>query len=112
MKNSIYKAFTRVKSKVQVQKSEGFNLAILYMSAISVVVLVVVVSIGARILQGLQNGTNETTEPTAYALIGEGLTGLAEYGNWFTLIVLVTVGVVLIRLLLVGFSGMGSSRGE
>jgi len=73
--------------------------------AIGIVVLGIVVSVGANVLINVRD-TN-TDGDTAYNLAGDAATGLAEYGNWFTTIVIVGVAAVILSLIFMAF-GRGS----
>lgn len=91
--------------------------------AIGIVVLGIVVSIGATILLGVQDATNYVETATCnttsgiytgcpdYELAGSAATGLAEYGNWFDIIVIVGVAAVILSLIFLAFGrrdGQGS----
>lgn len=69
--------------------------------AIGIVVLGIVVSVGATILLNVRD-TN-TTGGTAYNLSDDAATGLAEYGNWFKIIVIVGVAAVVLSLIFMAF---------
>ena len=75
--------------------------------AIGIVVLGIVVSIGATILLNVRD-TN-TVGDTAYNLSNAAATGLAEYGNWFTIVVIVGIAAVIIALIFMAFGRGGSS---
>lgn len=75
--------------------------------AIGIVVLGIVVSVGATILINVRD-TN-TSGTTAYNLADDAATGLAEYGNWFKIIVIVGVAAVILALIFMAFGGRGSS---
>ena len=77
--------------------------------AIGIVVLGIVVSIGATILLNVRD-TN-TENDTAYNLSNSAATGLAEYGNWFTIIVIVGVASVILSLIFMAFGGNRGSGG-
>ncbi len=77
--------------------------------AIGIVVLGIVVSIGATILLNVRD-TN-TENDTAYNLAGAAATGLAEYGNWFDIIVIVGVAAVILSLIFMAFGRRGGSGG-
>jgi len=77
--------------------------------AIGIVVLGIVVSIGATILLNVRD-TN-TENDTAYNLAGAAATGLAEYGNWFDIIVIVGVAAVILSLIFMAFGRRGGSAG-
>ncbi|KKK56413.1 hypothetical protein LCGC14_3064780 [marine sediment metagenome] len=69
--------------------------------AIGIVVLGIVVSVGATVLINVRD-TN-TTNDTAYNLADAAATGLAEYGNWFKIIVIVGVAAVVLSLIFMAF---------
>lgn len=73
--------------------------------ALGIVVLGIVVSIGANILVGVRD-TN-TANDVAYNLADDAATGLAEYGDWFDIIVIVGIAAVIISLIFMAF-GRGS----
>ncbi len=76
--------------------------------AIGIVVLGIVVSIGATVLLGVRD-TN-TTDDLAYNLANDAALGLAEYGNWFDIIVIVGIAAVILALIFMAFGrGSGSS---
>lgn len=75
--------------------------------AIGIVVLGIVVSVGATILINVRD-TN-TTDGTAYNLADDAATGLAEYGNWFKIIVIVGVAAVVLSLIFMAFGRQGQS---
>jgi hypothetical protein len=77
--------------------------------AIGIVVLGIVVSIGATILLNVRD-TN-TSGDTAWNVSNSAATGLAEYGNWFTIIVIVGVASVILALIFMAFGGRGSGGG-
>jgi len=71
--------------------------------AIGIVVLGIVVSVGATILVNVRD-TNDTNG-IAYNLADDAATGLAEYGNWFNIIVIVGVAAVVLSLIFLAFGG-------
>jgi len=77
--------------------------------AIGIVVLGIVVSIGATILINVRD-TN-TENGTAYNLADDAATGLAEYGNWFDIIVIVGVAAVVLSLIFLAFGRRGGGGG-
>jgi hypothetical protein len=77
--------------------------------ALGIVVLGIVVSIGATILVNVRD-TN-TAGTIAYNLADDAATGIAEYGNWFSIIVIVGVAAVIISLIYLAF-GKGASTVE
>jgi hypothetical protein len=74
--------------------------------AIGIVVLGIVVSVGATILINVRD-TN-TAGTAAYNVSNLAAIGLAEYGNWFKIIVIVGVAAVILSLIFMAF-GRGSS---
>ncbi len=78
--------------------------------AIGIVVLGIVVSVGATVLINVRD-TN-TANTAAYNVADKAATGLAEYGNWFKIIVIVGVAAVVLSLIFMAFGrGTGSSGG-
>lgn len=83
--------------------------------AIGIVVLGIVVSIGATILLNVRDTNyklsatcNETSGDfsgcdSAWQLGDAAATGLAEYGNWFDIIVIVGVAAVILSLIFMAF---------
>ena len=79
--------------------------------ALGIVVLGIVVSVGATILVNVQ-GTN-TVNSVAYNVSGKAAEGLAEYGNWFKIIVIVGVAAVILALIFMAFGrGTGTVGGS
>lgn len=76
--------------------------------AIGIVVLGIVVSVGATILINVRD-TN-TADTTAYNLANDAAVGIAEYGNWFKIIVIVGVAAVVLSLIFMAF-GRGGQGG-
>jgi len=76
--------------------------------AISIVVLGITVSIGATVLINVRD--TQTASSTAWNLSDKAATGLAEYGNWFKILVIVGVAAVVLGLIFIAFKpGQGSS---
>ena len=91
------------------QKLEYKNSAVdLTDLALGIVVLGIVVSIGANILVGVRD-TN-TANDVAYNLANDAANGLAEYGDWFDIIVIVGIAAVIIALIFMAF-GRGAGGG-
>ena len=85
--------------------------------AIGIVVLGIVVTIGATILLNVRD-TNLTNTPgcnststvdcdSAWQLADSAATGIAEYGNWFDIIVIVGVAAVILSLIFMAFGRAG-----
>jgi hypothetical protein len=78
-------------------------------AALSMVILVIIVSIGVLILAEF-NATTST--PAANTVIGQGLDALGTFGDFFDLIVVAIIGIALFILILAGlarFRGGGDS---
>ena len=71
-------------------------------SALSFVVLTIIIAIGSLILVGFQNVTSNETD--AYTIIGRGLTGLLTYSSFFGVIIITIIGVAIFILVLAGLS--------
>ena len=78
--------------------------------AIGIVVLGIVVSVGATILINVRD-TN-TSGTAAYNVSDKAALGLAEYGNWFKIIVIVGVAAVILSLIFMAFGRRGSEAGQ
>jgi hypothetical protein len=79
--------------------------------ALGIVVLGIVVSVGATILVNVRD-TN-TANSISYNVADDAATGLAEYGNWFKIIVIVGVAAVILALIFMAFGrGAGSVGGS
>jgi len=76
--------------------------------AIGIVILGIVTAVGATVLLNVRD-TN-TANDAAYNLGDDAAKGLAEYGNWFKILVIVSVAAVILTLIFVAFRG-GESRG-
>ena len=69
--------------------------------AIGIVVLGIVVSVGATVLINVRDTNTPST--TAYNLADKAAVGIAEYGNWFKIIVIVGVAAVVLSLIFMAF---------
>ena len=69
--------------------------------AIGIVVLGIVVAVGATILINVRD-TN-TAGTAAYNVSNAAATGLAEYGNWFKILVIVGIAAVVLSLIFMAF---------
>jgi hypothetical protein len=74
-----------------------------------IVVLGIVVSVGATILINVRD-TN-TANSTPWNVSDKAATGLAEYGNWFKIIVIVGVAAVVLSLIFMAFGRRGGGTG-
>ena len=77
--------------------------------AIGIVVLGIVVSVGATVLINVRD-TN-TNNDTAFNLANDAAKGLAEYGNWFKIIVIVGIAAVILSLIFMAFGRRGGGGG-
>ena len=87
--------------------------------AIGIVVLGIIVTIGANILLNVRDTNyvltstcNDTSGihtgcDSAYQLADSAATGIAEYGNWFDIIVIVGVAAVILSLIFMAFGQRG-----
>lgn len=80
--------------------------------AIGIVVLGIVVSIGATVLINVRD-TNEGTAQysAAYNLSNDAALGLAEYGDWFNILVIVGIAAVILSLIFMAFGRGGRGGG-
>ena len=69
--------------------------------AIGIVVLGIVVSVGATVLINVRD-TN-TAGTAAYNISDKAAVGLAEYGNWFKILVIVGIAAVVLSLIFMAF---------
>ncbi len=68
------------------------------------------------VASSLHNGSNVfatyntyNTSRADYALAGSAATGLAEFGNWFNIIVIVGIAAVILSLIFMAFGNRGES---
>ena len=85
-----------VSKVIEMTKLKGQALGGLSNSAIAVLLLILVVAVGATVLQTIQ-GT-QTTDAADYNITGQGLSALSTYGDFFSVIVVVVVFAVIIGL--------------
>ena len=90
----------------QVQKqnkgSKGFGFSELSGAGLALVILVVVLAVGALVINGLQGQISNTTS-VAYNVTTQGMTGLNSLIGWVPTIVAVLGGVIVIGLVLRAF---------
>lgn len=84
---------------MQSKKLKG-QLADMPNAALYVVILTIVVAMGVLILVGMNDST---TDSDASEILGEGITGLGVFGDWFSTIVLVVIAVVILGLVMTFF---------
>ena len=85
-------------------KLKGLTLSNLQGAALAMVVLVIVIAVGAQILGTIRD--TQTANTVERNTTEAGLDAMAEFGDWFTIIVLVLIAVVIIALLVRGLGGM------
>jgi hypothetical protein len=80
--------------------------------AIALVVLGIVVGIGLQILDQTQTaiGTAGTTTSEAYNATGDMVTAVGNFSDWYTIIVIVIAGAIILSLLGM-FTGSASGKG-
>jgi hypothetical protein len=77
--------------------------------AVGIVILGIVVSIGATVLINVRDTNDAGTH--AYNLSDDAAGGLAEYGNWFTILVIVGIAAVVLSLIFLAFGRRGGGGG-
>lgn len=79
--------------------------------AIGIVILGIVTSVGATVLLNVRD-TN-TANDAAYNLSDNAAKGLAEYGDWFKILAIVSVAAVILAIIFMAFrtGGGGASGG-
>lgn len=78
--------------------------------SVALVVAVVIMAVGAIVLNGFANGLpTKTTASVAWNATQYGLGGLQTFGSWFGTVVLVVIGVILLTLVLRGFGQKASA---
>lgn len=80
---------------METKKKKG-QLTQLPASALAIGVLVIVVAMVILILVGM-NGS--TTNAAATDLITQGVTAMGTYGDWFTTLVVIVIGVAILVLI-------------
>lgn len=87
-------------------KLKGQTVSGLQGSALAIVVLVITVAIGATVLSEVRD--TQTAAATDYNVTSAGLDALGTYGDWFEIIVIVIIAVVIIGLLVRSFARAGA----
>ena len=87
--------------------------------ALQIVILGIIVSIGATVLIGMRDnyvtgvgGCNATSTALCgadYNTSNDAASGLGEYGNWFSIIIIVSIAAVILALIFSAFGGKGST---
>lgn len=74
-------------------------------AAIALVIAAFLISIGATVIDELQD--TQTTNTIAYNVSTQGLEAMESFGNWLPIIAIVVAAVVVIGLLVVYLGGLG-----
>ena len=85
----------------KMNKTGQYGLQNLSAAAIGVLVFILVVSIGSLILSQVQ--TTQTNNSIAFNTTQDGLTGIALFGDFTSVIVLVVIAAVILALIAVAF---------
>ena len=96
-------------SKVQRRLAAG--LQDLLPAVVAFVLIAIVGSVGALILQGFSQSSSVTANSIAYNATQYGLKGINTFMSYLPLIALVIVAAILIGIVLVAFA-FGGNRGE
>lgn len=84
---------------MQILKQKKGDVGNLSGLAWSIVTLVIVVAIGAIVLNNFKATISDNTS-TAYTTISSGESALGEFGNWFKVIIIVGIAAVIFFLFL------------
>lgn len=85
----------------KMKKKGQYGLQNLSAAAIGVLVFILVVSIGSLILSQVQS--TQTNNSIAFNTTADGLTGIALFGDFTSVIVLVVIAAVILALIAVAF---------
>ena len=77
--------------------------------ALAMVVLIVTVSIGAKITNTIY-GTYDNSTSEAALVANEGTSSLGDFSDWFSIIVIAGVGGAILSLLMSSFGGISERR--
>jgi len=72
-------------------------------AGLGLVILVIVLAVGAMIVQGFHDNVDASSQ--AANITSQGLTALSNFSTWFPTIVVVLVGATLLGLVLYYFAG-------
>ena len=97
-------------SKVQRRLAAG--LQDLLPAVVAFVLIAIVGSVGALILQGFSTSSSVTANSIAYNATQYGLKGINTFMSYLPLIALVIVAAILIGIVLVAFAFGGNRSGE
>jgi hypothetical protein len=97
------------KSKTELRR-EALGLPDLLPAVVGFVLIAVVGSVGALILQNFQSSSSITANSIAYNATGYGLKGVNTIMSYLPLIALVIVAAILIGIVLVAFAFRGGGE--
>ena len=92
--------FTRRKNRKGLSEMAGVGLAF--------VLIAVILGVGGMILSQMSNKINDTNST---AIMNQGTSAISDLSSWLPIIAVVVASVVIIGLILRGFSGVGSKNG-
>ena len=99
-------------SKVQPKRRLAAGLQELLPAVVAFVLIAIVGSVGALILQGFSTSSSVTVNSIAYNATQYGLKGINTFMSYLPLIALVIVAAILIGIVLVAFAFGGNRGGE
>lgn len=67
-------------------------------AALIIVTAIIGVSVGAQVLGQIQ--ASQTADTAEYNITGKGLTALGQFGDWFSVVVIVVIAVIVIGLVM------------
>jgi len=79
-------------------------------AVVAFVLIAIVGSVGALILQNFQSNSAITANSVAYNAVGYGIQGVNTFMTYLPLIALVIVAAILIAIVVVAFAFGGSTR--
>ena len=99
-------------SKMQPKRRLAAGLQDLLPAVVAFVLIAIVGSVGALILQGFSTSSSVTANSIAYNATQYGLKGINTFMSYLPLIALVIVAAILIGIVLVAFAFGGNRGGE
>ena len=85
------------------QKLKGTALSTIGPIALTLVIAIFIVSMGATILDNLQD--TQTADSADYNITGKGISGLSQFGDWWTVIVLAIILGIIVSVLYMYLGG-------
>lgn len=83
------------------KSKKGYRLQDLLPIALLFVVATIAISIGADVIDNVQD--DQTADSYAYNVSGDGLSGMGELGSWLPTIALVVAAAIVIGVLVYSF---------